>query len=278
MITAQLNGGLGNQLFQVFNLISYCLDNNNNYVLEKYPILYGPIRNYNVYWNNIFKNIENNCKEIAFNFPIWSEKGFTYNKIPYFKPNLNIKLSGYFQSYKYFHHNFNKISTLLQLSSLKNNIRTLHQLDYNNIISLHFRVGDYAKLQQHHPLMTPDYYIKALKTIIEKTNKNNWKILYFCEKDDMEYVNIQINLIKEKFTELEFIMCNHKLQDWEQMLQMSLCKHNIIANSTFSWWSAYLNNNKDKIVCISQKWFGPKIKHNTTDLYVPEWIIIRVGK
>ena len=92
----------------------------------------------------------------------------------------------------------------------------------------------------------------------------------------MAYVNKQIHLIKEKFTELEFIMCNHKLQDWEQMLQMSLCKHNIIANSTFSWWGAYLNNNKDKIVCIPQKWFGPAIKHNQKDLYLPEWSIINI--
>ena len=58
MITTELMGGLGNQLFKVYNLISYCLDNNNIFVLEKHPILYGPIRNYNVYWDNIFKNIK----------------------------------------------------------------------------------------------------------------------------------------------------------------------------------------------------------------------------
>ena len=62
------------------------------------------------------------------------------------------------------------------------------------------------------------------------------------------------------------------MSDWEEMLAMSLCNHNIIANSTFSWWGAYFNSNEDKIVCYPSVWFGPELKNNNTvDLFPEEW-------
>lgn len=274
MITTELMGGLGNQLFQVCNLISYCLDNNNIFVLEKHPILYGPIRNYNVYWNNIFKNISSNCKQTVFKFPIYKEPEFSYNKIPFIPLSQNVKFHGYFQSYKYFDHNFKKINDLLNINKLKEQIISKNKFDYENTISLHFRIGDYTKLQDFHPLMTPEYYINSINNIIKKTKKEDWKVLVFCEKDDINIVNSRLSVIKKKYNKIEFIICNHNLKDWEQMLEMSLCKHNIIANSSFSWWGAYLNNNKDKIVCIPKKWFGNKAKHNTKDLYLNNWFKI----
>lgn len=272
MITTELMGGLGNQMFQIFNLISYCLDNNNLFVLEKKPILYGPIRNYNVYWDNIFKGIDKHCKsDIKFNFPIWKENGFEYKKIPSFDVSKKVKLYGYFQSYKYFDHNINEIKKILNLDQLKENITKKKELDYSNTISIHFRVGDYAKLQHVHPLMKPDYYIKSLNKIIEKTQQKEWTVLVFCEKEDLAYVNLKLEEIKSQHGDLTFLICDHNSQDWEQMLEMSLCKHNIIANSTFSWWSGYLNSNKDKVVCIPEKWFGEKSSHNTEDLYLLGW-------
>jgi hypothetical protein len=64
------------------------------------------------------------------------------------------------------------------------------------------------------------------------------------------------------------------LEDWEQMLLMSLCNHNIIANSTFSWWGAYLNDNPGKIVCYPEHWFMPEVKKDVTDLFEEDWIKI----
>jgi hypothetical protein len=65
-----------------------------------------------------------------------------------------------------------------------------------------------------------------------------------------------------------------KLSDWEQLLLMSLCEHNIIANSTFSWWSGYFNTNQNKIICYPSQWFGPNIVHCTSDLFPKNWFKI----
>ena len=88
---------------------------------------------------------------------------------------------------------------------------------------------------------------------------------------------IRINNIKEKIKHLTFIKIPNELEDWEQMLLMSCCQHNIIANSSFSWWSAYLNNNKEKFVCYPSLWFGPaKNKIDLKDLHPEEWVKIQV--
>ena len=82
-----------------------------------------------------------------------------------------------------------------------------------------------------------------------------------------------IKKLKSKHTNFKFERGGAQLQDWEQMLLMSCCEHHIIANSTFSWWGAYLNMNPDKIVCYPKKWFNSE-SHNTDDLFPEEWIKI----
>ena len=79
----------------------------------------------------------------------------------------------------------------------------------------------------------------------------------------------------EQFTDLPYskiVIDHNKGEDsWKDMLLMSSCSHNIIANSSFSWWGAYLNSNEDKIVCFPSLWFGTTIEHNTKDLCPHEW-------
>ena len=77
-----------------------------------------------------------------------------------------------------------------------------------------------------------------------------------------------IEIIK-KITNIEIIVCDYNIPDYEQLLLMSLCSHNIIANSTFSWWGAYFNKNSNKIVCYPSIWVG--ITDNTSDLFPKAW-------
>ena len=84
--------------------------------------------------------------------------------------------------------------------------------------------------------------------------------LYFNEEQDNNTVENIIKDIKKSYPQLNFIQCSNNIQDWEQLLLMSCCQHNIIANSSFSWWGAYFNINQKKIVLFIQVfWFGPKM-------------------
>jgi hypothetical protein len=122
--------------------------------------------------------------------------------------------------------------------------------------------------------MTKDYYLKALNNIKLINSNTNYTIFYFCEENDINDVVEIINYLQQNFNNYNFLRGEKELEDWEQMLLMSCCHHNVIANSSFSWWSAYFNSYTDKIVCYPSIWFGPSAPNNTKDLCPPEWIKI----
>jgi hypothetical protein len=144
----------------------------------------------------------------------------------------------------------------------------------NTTISIHFRLGDYKNLQDFHPILSYEYYYKALKYLI-KSNEN-YNVLYFCEELDKDVVEFIIFRLKKQFVNINFIQCPFDIEDWQQLLLMSLCNNHIIANSTFSWWGAYFNN-KEKKVCYPSIWFGQKLQHNDLkDLFPNDWIEIKI--
>jgi len=209
------------------------------------------------------------------------EKDFTFNKLIIDENQYkeDIMLSGYFQSYKYFQENYQLICRLIGLQQMKDDLLLKVNLNddlLQNTISMHFRIGDYKKLQHVHPVMTKDYYFRALNYIKSLDSTTNYTVLYFCEDDDIDDVIQTINYLKDKFIDYDFIRGKKELEDWEQMLLMSCCHHNIIANSSFSWWGAYLNSHKNKIVCYPSIWFGPSAPHNTNDLCPSEWFEVNI--
>jgi hypothetical protein len=109
---------------------------------------------------------------------------------------------------------------------------------------------------------------------VKQTGNTDFTILFFCEDDDLLDVLEIVNSLKAQFNMCEFIRCPENLKDWEQLLLMSCCRHNVIANSSFSWWGAYLNTHKDKIVCCPDIWFKEATRHNTTDLCPNHWFHI----
>ena len=262
--TVHIMGGLGNQLFQIFALLSYSLTYKVPFYLEHTPVVR---KDRPFYWDTLLKSLKQFLKPVT-GIAIFNQKQFHYLEIPHVP--YPIKLFGYFQSYKYFEEHKHSIEKFIRLEEQRDNLK--NDYDFTDLVCLHFRVGDYVNLQHHHPLMPVEYYSMALKQLIDRTKKDNWKILYFCEDNDINYVNEKVNSLKTQFPNLSFQKIDSKYQDWEQMLIMSLCQHNIIANSSFSWWGAYFNKNVDKQVYYPSLWFGPaQGNKNTDDLFPPEW-------
>ena len=200
------------------------------------------------YWDSLFTSLQPFLfsQEPSFH-QVNRENGFPYQEFP--KPNLgqNTIFIGYFQSYRYFQDKFQDIIELLQLSKKRYQvlgkvlqISTFHP----SSISMHFRLGDYKKFPLYHPILPKEYYRDALLAIgvIGGTS-----VLYFCEDEDVEDVQKTIDWLKNDF-DLKFQRAPASLEDWEQLLFMSCCRHHIIANSSFSWWGAWLADSRDQVV------------------------------
>lgn len=329
-ITVEIMGGLGNQLFQIFALLAYCLRNKLPFYFPTEPIKHGQRKQ--TYWQTpLLQSLKPFVKAPPTATPhiLLHEQGFHYQPIPFYEHAKHAKLFGYFQSYKYFQEQQAQIYKLLRLQETQDLIKAKTPYNYTNLIAVHFRVGDYVNLPQCHPLMPLAYYKEALSRFLqdqspalcetlEQANKNDsiWQILYFCEKNDQPYVETQFIQPLQTHPQFEgkfhFQCIDHTLADWEQVLVMSLCQHHIIANSTFSWWGAYLlwgkplraagpttptsasaekeggvqtQNEGVGLLCSGASppvyypstWFGPGMGNkNTADLFPPHWQEIRI--
>lgn len=283
MIIGHLMGGLGNQLFQIFMVISTAIDFETQFF---FPDKEQLCSKRHTYWNSFLYRLNPFLQTEAFIRNSVSlvirENKFEYEENDYNIKDLvrqnNILFYGYFQSYKYFEKNYHTIYDLIDIERQKSNlVNKISIQNYDKIISMHFRLGDYTNLQDCHPVMTINYYSNCLKYLNDNINLREFKILYFCENNlnDLKYIAKIIQTLKNEYPYLEFTR-QPGLEDYEEMLLMSLCKHNIIANSTFSWWGAYFNNREDKIVMYPNIWFGKALnnKNSTIDLIPPSWIKI----
>jgi hypothetical protein len=270
MITCNLCGGLGNQLFQIFATISYAFKYKTTF-LFLYSDISPSITHRITYWSTFLKSLKafttTNLPKNQINI---SEKSFNFIdlEIPTLN-NTNVCINGYFQSYKYFENYENIILKLIMFEQVKKGLIEHLQITdafFNNSASIHFRLGDYKNLQDCHPILAFEYYEKSILVLQENNTIN--KIYFFCENDDINYVLIQINKLKIKFPDITFIRAFNELPDWQQLILMSCCNHNIIANSTFSWWAALFNTNMNKIVCYPETWIK---KNDVSDLFLPDW-------
>ena len=254
IVIGEIMGGLGNQLFIIFTTIAYSLENGNDFYFKNIE------RVRRTYFDtNIYKNIKIYNDNLT-GFKRYIEKNFNYEKIP--KEN-KIILYGYYQSPKYFEKYKDDIIKKLDILSER------VFLDYDGF--LHFRIGDYKNIECH-PICDISYYIKSLKDIEKNDNKKNKKFIYFFEEEDKEEINEKIKILKENFNNIIFEPIDTRIPDYKQMLSMTTIKYCIIANSSFSWWGAYLNDNKEKIIYHPNKWFAGSLKHyNISDLFPLDW-------
>ena len=212
-----------------------------------------PVSNYidNVYRGVSFKTKEE-FDEVT---RAYYETQYNYSPIDF---TDDACLVGYFQSEKYFVDFEEKIRELFRCDPetetyLKNKYGELLQ---GNTTSVHIRRGDYLNLSEMHPPLTKEYYIKALAKT-PQTEK------YLIFSDDIPWCldNFKLNNF--------YVIENEK--DYIDLYLMSKCKNNIIANSSFSWWGAWLNESPDRVIISPKNWFGPGVTHNTQDLIPKEW-------
>lgn len=131
-------------------------------------------------------------------------------------------------------------------------------------ISIHVRRGDYvenASTNQKHGTSSPEYYAAAISYMTERFSN----LSFFVFSDDIEWVKANLRIPNNPL-----FVSSRGLEDFEEMSLMSLCDHHIIANSSFSWWGAWLGKNPDKTVIAPKQWFSAE-SENDTDIVPSEW-------
>lgn len=241
------NSGLGNQLFCIANALSYSKENGKKAIFPQ--VLADPsVEKY----KEIFYSNLNFGRNVAIYQNKFSEKSFNYSKIP--NIDGNVYLQGYFQSHKYFEHNRDYILDKLNINFLKDKVRKQYG-DYSDFISIHVRRCDYVNLQEYHGLLDLKYYKKCIDFFGEREK-------YIIFSDDIKWC-------REKFEFIEDVHFSPCQSDWEDLILMSNCKKHIIANSSFSWWSAWISGNES---LAPKKWFSKDI--DVSDIYLNQWKVI----
>ncbi len=289
MAVVNIIGGLGNQLFQYafgkyieknfkvnlkFDIHTDLVANNfttRNLDIEKLnvslPIATNEeIKKYKYYSNGLFSRLERKLaqKRIAFHSKYIVQQN-AHSLLQRF--DINSYYDGYWQCYEYIDDVkdvlLNEIKIPTDFYSKHNDI--LNEFNTSNSVAIHIRRDDYINVKVNAELFEVcemNYYNHAIQIIEEKYPDAKFYIF----TQDIEWA--KENFLKENFT---FIEGNSAIDD---MLLMSFCKHNIIANSTFSWWSAWLNRNTSKIVLAPKKWYKGKRNQQTDNLIPPNWLRI----
>ncbi|MDR2562944.1 MAG: alpha-1,2-fucosyltransferase [Prevotellaceae bacterium] len=168
---------------------------------------------------------------------------------------------GYWQQYAYINEMREELMNDFYFTSLdENNVEAAEQMQRAASVSVHIRRGDYTTGKIFSGICTADYYSAAVK-LIENKIKNP---VFFVFSDDVEWVRKNIVI-----PQAQYIDKNSGTNSFRDMQLMSLCKHNIIANSSFSWWGAWLNANVNKTVILPKKWSNINLPIN---LNIAEWI------
>jgi hypothetical protein len=287
MVAVNIYGGLGNQLFQyAFGKSIATLSEDDLYIdtslFENYDLRNFQLDKFNVCYQQSTSNklgiynINNKYKlhalrlinkylklfpNIFFEKELWVFDDKVFN-------STSIIYVGYWQSFKYFE---NIRDLLLQEFTLKNsigkiNLDILSKITASNSISIHIRRGDYVATNSNHTISVCSiaYYEEAIKIMIDDIQDP----VFFIFSDDIEWVKSNLNLTARKCV---YVDNNSSNPEFDLEL-MKNCKHNIIANSTFSWWGAWLNDTNGKKIIAPKIWmYGAPV---SKDLVPSDWILL----
>jgi hypothetical protein len=292
MIIVRLRGGLGNQLFQFAAAHSLAVHNGvglkaDLYTYTKHPLRKYELHNFNVNLpeasraeihqftgSNFVERYLNKKSNYFYSPKVFAQPHYHFYE-DFFSLPVPIYLSGYWQSEKYFENIAGEIRKMITPSKALDpkNVELIQKARSVNSVAIHVRRSDYVTTS-FFQVMGLDYYEKAIKEINNRISKPQ----FFIFSDD-------INWSRQQFVHLTnatFIDNNKGDDSFKDLLVMSACKNQIIANSTFSWWAAWLNDFKDKTVIAPQTWFHntwltkkepvyPSRFYNTKDLIPSTW-------
>lgn len=302
MIIVKISGGLGNQLFQYamakaislklnrklyidrswYNDVLLLEDYNDKnattrreYLLNEFALKTKTKSDYYLNWikrlqvyskrSKLFRQLMNSIlNKLA--FKEFNYQNFSLDDIAI---SPQVILSGHWQNNKLIEDYKIDIIEELQLANniLESSIKILNEIENAHSVSIHFRRGDYLSKPNSsklHATCSKEYY----QTCIDKMDKLIDNPQYFIFSDEIEWVRTNMDLPQNA------IFIDDNTQAHEHLHLMSCCKHQITANSTFSWWAAWMNKNSDKIVFTPKYWYYDNKLNNTIIRIPEEWIKI----
>lgn len=292
MILIKVTGGPGNQLFQYafgrnlaliyktdlyLDLSEFEIKKHRVFILNKFKIrakiatkkLLKSFLKFSYY---LPYDLRPQCHKLLPSFfpNIFYENKYTFDKNNFVNKNDSY-LIGFWQSEKYF---ANIRDKLLNEISLKHNLsakskEVLKQIRKTESVSINVRRGDFLsnpQINKRHGVISKDYFEKAIVLMSQKVKNPH----YFLFSDDIEWVKDNI-----KPSHATYVDFNFPKSTEEDLLLGSYCKHNILTNSTYSWWVGWLNANPKKIVIAPSKWFN-QLNYDFSDLFPEEWQILDI--
>lgn len=294
-IIVRIVGGLGNQMFQYASAYGLARSRSANLWLDVLAFNDYKLRSFELdrltipqnYWQEPIGGLSPNTSRLSriiSKLPLnFLNSGYKFYREPHFHYDAGlftvngnrIVLDGYFQSPKYFDKYADEIRQQFQLTDPLSGISSEWADKIQNTkssVSLHVRRGDYvtnSAASAVHMNLPRSYYLRALD-YVNQISKTSHTVFLFS--DDPDYVEREFAGI----TNAHVVRGNQE-RGWEDMFLMSMCSHNIIANSTYSWWGAWLNTNKNKTVVAPSQWFTPKqmITTDVTDLFPESWHLLQ---
>ena len=289
MIAIKLMGGLGNQMFQYAFAYALAQNRGEEFWLDISHYSHDTLRRYELDVFNILERLleKERAQKLVYAPESFLRKFFrklanaprpyapTYYKEPHFHFDESVVtrqskryFEGYWQSEKYF---FRYRNDLLEHFSLRNPVHAetlsyARAIEKSTAVSLHVRRGDYVsdeKTKSFHGVCSLDYYEKAAEKILGLEPS----AVFFVFSDDLAWAKKHLRFLPEK----AFVELPAEVPAAEEMHLMALCRHNVIANSTFSWWGAWLNQNPKKVVIAPKNWFANETV-KTSDIYPEGWI------
>lgn len=293
MIVVRLSGGMGNQMFQyaaaknlaTINNVELVLDisdiqkqtesdvyTKRKFILNAFKIKASVIQNNEcdyVYNNptSFFQKVLSFIKKKVRPYNYYFDYSLSYRP-DFFNLGKNAYLEGYFQSEKYFLPIKQQLISEFFTDAYQINNEISDKIKGSESVGIHFRRGDFSDkmaVNQRHGTCSVKYYEESIELIKKKIPQ---LLSFFVFSDNIKWAKDQLKNIQGDFTFIENEGADATVKDFTLM---KLCKHQIIANSTFSWWAAWLNQNTNKVVIAPEMWLSDT-NIDTSDVIPPAWI------